>query len=329
MQLLKPTPEEAEAGLRAMTMVARAPGAIAPPARALIDAAQKVLLGTREDVERLDGIAPADLAGTLRRPEIRRQLVQGMIVVSLADGEPPPAQAEVVERFAAALGVETPALRALHRVAHQEVLLYKLCILRNGHLPDMLRDQYAHAGLGGVAKALLGIKGMVEDRDVAARYHALEKLPDDRLGKRLWHHYQDNRFAFPGEKGGFPERGVYHDVSHVLAGYNTTPEGETLIGAFTAGYREGRSDHGFFTALFVVSIFSTGVDVTPIDVGARTGTIGRVAEQFLEAIQRGSALPRDLSDDWDFWPWLELPLDEARARLHVAPKDGGHSWDYP
>jgi len=329
MKLLRPTPEEAEAGLRAMAMVARAPGEIAPPARALIDAAQRVLLGTSLDVDRVAEIAPDALAAALARPEIRRQLVQGMIVVSMAAGEPPPAQAELVDRFAAALGVETPALRALRRLASHDILLYKLCVLRNGHMPDMLRDQYAHQGLVGVAKALLGLKGLAEDPALAARYHALEKLPEGHLGKRLWHHYQDNGFKFPGEAGGFPEAGVYHDVSHVLAGYNTTPEGETLVGAFIAGYRERRPDHGFFTLMFVVSIFSAGVDVTPIGVGAREGVIGHVAPQLFEAIERGAALTADLSDGWDFWPYLDLPLDEARLRLNVAPKEGGHAWDYP
>jgi hypothetical protein len=330
MKLLKPTPEEAEAGLRAMVMVARAPGEIAAPARSLIAAAQKVILGTDVDIDRLDGISPADLARALQRPQIRRQLVQGMVVVSLSSGEPPPAQSDAVERFAAALSVEMPALRALRRVAHGQILLYKLCILRNGHLPDMVRDLYAEGGLTGVAKGVLGVRGMVEDREIAARYHALEKLPEDRVGNRLFHHYHDNGFSFPGEKGGFPEAGVYHDVSHILAGYNTTPEGETLVGAFTAGYREGRSDHGFFTALFVVSIFSTGIDVTPINVGGREGTVGGVAEQFLEAIERGGAMATDLSDEWDFWPTLELPLDEARHRLGIAAKRStGNRWDYP
>jgi hypothetical protein len=330
MQLLKPTPEEAAAGLRAMTMVARSPGAITPPARALLDAAQQVLLGTSEDVDRLDAIAPADLAHALARPEIRRQLVQGMVVLSMSSGEPPLAQSELVDRFAAALGVDGPSLRALRHLASRDILLYKLCVLRNGHMPDMVRDQYSRHGVLGVAKALLGMRGLVEDAALAARYQRLEKLPDDRVGKRLWHHYHDHGFRFPGEPGGFPESGVYHDVSHVLAGYNTTPEGETLVGAFMAGYRERRPDHGFFTLLFVVSIFSTGVDVTPINVGARTGVVGNVAPQFFDAIERGAAVATDLSDDWDYWPYLELPLEEARRKLGIRPKKdgGGGAWDY-
>jgi hypothetical protein len=303
-----------------MAMVARAPGEIAPPARALIGAAQKIILHTDRDVDRLDEISPDALAGSLERPEIRRQLVEGMIVVSLAAGEPPPAQSAIVDRFAAALAVETPALRALRHVAQRDVLLYKLCILRNSHMPDFVRDQYARTGLVGVARAFLGLRGFTDEPELAARYHALAKLPEDCLGRHLWHHYQDNGFKFPGEKGGFPEVGVYHDVSHVLAGYDTTPEGETLVGGFIAGYREKRPDHGFFTALFVISIFSTGIDVTPINVGAREGTVGKIAEQFLEAIERGSALNADLSDGWDFWPYLELPIDEARRRLNVPLK---------
>ncbi len=27
----------------------------------------------------------------------------------------------------------------------------------------------------------------------------------------------------------------------------------------------------------------------------------------------------DLGDDWDFWAYTDLPLDEARARLGVPP----------
>ena len=213
-----------------------------------------------------------------------------MVIVSFADGMPPPAQAECVERFAAALDVQTPALSTLRHLAHHEMTLYALCVLRNGHMPDMLRDQYRHhGGLRGVAKGLLELRGMSADPELAARYDALGHLPDDRLGKHLWRHYRDNGFAFPGEKHGFPEAGVYHDFSHVLAGYDTTPEGETLVGGFIAGYRQRRPDHGLFTLLFVLSIFSVGVDVTPIGAGARTGTVGRVAAPLIEAIRRGGA----------------------------------------
>lgn len=307
-----------------MVTVARAPGWIAPPARALIDAAQGFLLGTDLDVDRLDGIEPTDVACVLERRGIRRQLVQGMILVSMASGESSPEQARTVERFAAELGVETPALRALHHLASQDLLLYRLCVLRNGHMPDMLRAEYAKNGLTGLAKVLLGIGG--DDPEMAARYLALEGLSEETLGKRLWRHYRDNGFAVPGEPGSFPEVGVYHDLSHVISGYNTTPEGETLVGAFIAGYRKRRPDHGFFTLLYALGDFT--VEGRALPAGARGGIVGKVARQFLEAIERGASLSIDLSDGWDFWPYLERPLDEVRVLLGVPAKDeGGHRWD--
>ena len=320
MQLATPTPEEARAGLRALVTVARVRGAIAQPARALIDAAQGRILGTDLDVDRLEGIEPGDLAAALANPGMRSRLVHGLILVSMASGEASPEQARAVERFAATLGVETPALRALRHLASQDLVLYRLCILRHGQMPDMLRDVHAKDGLAGVARALLGMKRVVRDPVLAARYHALEDLADDTFGTHVWRHYRSNGFAVPGEPGGFPEAGAYHDLSHVLGGYNATPEGEALLGAFIAGYRRRRRDGGFFTLLSALT------DDRFADAGA--GIVARVAPQLLEAFARGAALPVDLSDAWDFWPYLPLPLDEARGRLGVPPKsEGGHRWD--
>lgn len=329
MHLERPTPREGAAALRAMATVARSPGQIAIPTRRLIEAAQKVLVGSPESLDSLEEIAPTELAAEVERPEIRTQLVNGMVVASLSAGPPPEAQAEMVRSYADALGVDGPQFSAIEKIAHDDVLLFKLCVLRNGHLPDAIKDEYHHRGALGVVKSLMGLRGLREDRETAARFLAWEKLPPETLGGRVFRHYRGNGFAFPGEKGGFPEAGMYHDFSHVLAGYDTTREGETLVAAFIAGYREGRPDHGLFTALFGLSIFSTGVDLTPIGVPTATGTVGEVAERFFEAIERGSAVTTDLSDDWNFWDYIELPLDEARAKLGVPEKTQSGSGDYP
>jgi len=303
-----------------MTTVARSRGEIEGPTRRLIEAGQKVLLGTSDSIDDLASITPEELAAAIERPEIRAQLVNGMVMASLSAGEPPPIQAQSVRGFADALHVDGQHLSAMEKIANHDVLFFKLCILRNGHMPDMIKDLYHRGGTLGVVKALAGLRGLREDAELAARFQAWERLPSESLGAQVFHHYRKNGFALPGERGGFPEAGLYHDISHVLAGYDTTPEGETLVGGFIAGYREGRPDHGLFTALFVLSIFSTGVDVTPINVGAETGTVGDVAERFLLAIERGSSMSEDLSDEWNFWDYIELPIEEVRARLGIPAK---------
>ena len=328
MKLLRPTAVEGAAGLRAMATVARSRGEIADPTRRLIEAGQKVLVGTSEPFDELTPITPEELAAAIERPEIRNQLVNGMVVVTLSAGEPPPEQTEAVRGFADALHVRGPQISSIEKLANHDMLLFKLCVLRNGHLPDMIKDQYHHSGFLGVAKALMGLRGLREDPEVAARFLVWEQLPSDSLGGRVFRHYRDHGFALPGEEGGFPEAGMYHDFTHVLAGYDTTPEGESLVAGFIAGYREKRPDHGLFTALFGLSLFSTGVDLTPIGVPTATGTVGDVAERFLLAIERGSAVPEDLSDDWNFWDYVELPLDEARARLGIPAKTKVGPGDY-
>jgi hypothetical protein len=329
MPLIQPTAEEAAAGIRAMTMVARAPGKMAEPARRLINAAQKLLLHTDYDIDALEPIVPEALAEAVVRPELRTQLVNGMVVLSLAAGAPPPQQVELVRSFAAALDIASPALRLIRHLANHDLLLYKLCMMRNSHMRDVFKDQlHYHGGVTGLIKNVMTLTGVMEDAKLAARYRALEQLPDGTVGKRFWQHYHDNGFGFPGEKGGFPEAGVYHDFTHVLAGYNTTGEGETLVAAFIAGFRQGRPDHGLFSALFGLSLFSAGVNVTPIGVTPRTGAVGNVAEQFFIAIQRGSQMEVDLSDNWNYWEWVEVPLPEARQRLRIAPKARTGPWDY-
>jgi hypothetical protein len=52
------------------------------------------------------------------------------------------------------------------------------------------------------------------------------------------------------------------------------------------------------------------------------GVLGKpgVAESMLAAIERGSKVNTDLSDKWDYWAWIEMPIDEVRQKLNILPK---------
>jgi ubiquinone biosynthesis protein Coq4 len=161
---------------------------------------------------------------------------------------------------------------------------------------------------------------VMEDKTLAARYRAWEKLPEGTLGRSLVDFYNKNGFAVPGERGGFPEAGLYHDFCHLLGGYSTEPEGEVQVASFTAGFKRERP---FYIALFSVMIFSAGVQMRPTDADFVTvGVLGKpgVAESMLAAIERGSKVNTDLSDKWDYWAWIEMPIDEVRQKLNILPK---------
>ncbi|HEU0156182.1 MAG TPA: hypothetical protein VFQ82_08935, partial [Stellaceae bacterium] len=312
MQLFYPNAEEARAGLRAMRMLGEArDGGLGTATRNLLAAAQKHILRTHYDIDSLSPITPEALAAAFADPALARQFVQGMAVVSLAEGPPSEAQSRLMTRFAAALGVEEPAVRVLRELAEHHMVLFRLDFLRRSHLADAAKNAVREHGFIATAKAIAAFRGLREDRALAARYQALGDLPADTLGRAFWRHYREHGFAFPGERLGFPEAGVYHDFTHVLAGYGTDPAEEMQVGAFTAGYKK---HNPIFVILFVVLTFSAGINMTPLDQPLSLGIFATegLGDKFFAAVERGSKVRLDLSDRWDHWAWVAKPLAEAR-----------------
>jgi hypothetical protein len=270
------------------------------------------------DIDALAPIGPEELAAGFPSPELRRQFVNGMLVVALADGVPARETVAQVETFAKALQVSTPELRDLRLLAENHMLVFKLDVLRRSQVGDIMKNQLEQKGPLGLAKSVLVLRGVMEDKALAARYRAWEKLPADTLGHSLVAFYAKNGFSLPGERGGFPEAGLYHDFSHVLGGYGTDPEGEVQVASFSAGYKRTTP---FYLVMFAVLIFSTGVNVRPTAGYTTVGVLGKpgMAERMFAAMERGAQVNTELSDKWDYWPYAEMPLDEVRQRLNVVP----------
>ncbi len=318
MRLLQPSSTEARLGLRAMKMVAAATGD-SLPARRLMEAAQRQVLHTAYDIDALEPITAEELAQGYQDPALRHQLVQGMIVASIANGVPSPEQFAVVQRFAQSLAVQAPEVETIRRLAERQMLLFRLDFYRHSHLPRMATDEVRdHGGLLGLVKALLGQRGYLEDKAVAAPYLALEQLPEGTLGRVFFQHCRSHGFAFPGEPGGFPESAIYHDFTHVLSGYGVDAAGEVQVGGFQAGYMRKNTA---YMALFVLLTFTSGVNMTPLPQQHSVGILGQedLADKFLHAVERGSRVNTDLSDRWDFWPLVRRPIAEVRESLGITP----------
>lgn len=324
MDFLKPGPDLAPYELRAMSMVARAAkSGLARPQRAMLDAARQLVLESELDVETLPPITAAELASHCDDPAQARQLIRLMITMSLADGPPTGEQMALLESFATALNVDEPAVNVVGHLAKHRLLRFRLAFARRSHVRIYLRNTY-HL-LGGVlpvVNAILRFRGMIrEDRETAARFHALENLPKETLGYQFYRHCKEEGLPFSGEKGGFPPGALYHDFTHLLAGYDTSPEGEMKAAAFQAGFTQHDAD--FFTALFAIVIHTAGVNLAPFPMPVLLGRIGQgdLALEVLRAWQRGAAMRVDLGDGWNFWEYVELPIEVARERLGVPPLD--------
>ncbi len=320
MRLEKPDPLTALLGLRAMKTLAAANGPMRPAQRALLEAAKKVLLHVDADLDALPAITPAELAAGFPASELRQQFVHGMVVVSLADGVPTRETVAKVDAFTQALGVKATEISDLRRLAEQHMLIFKLDFLRRSQIGDIFKNQLEQHGPLGLVKGVLTMRGVMEEPALAARYRAWEKLPPETLGHSLITFYDKNGFSLPGERKGFPEAGLWHDLCHVLGDYGTEPEGEVQVASFSAGFKRHRP---FYLIMFSLMIFSAGVNVRPSNEDyTTTGVLGKpgVAEAMFAAIERGSQVNTDLSDKWDYWADVALPIDEVRRKYNIRPK---------
>ena len=243
-----------------------------------------------------------------------------MVVTSLVDGWPSEAQVALLATYAAALQIDEPAVKVISHLAKGRVWRFRLAFLRRSHLRYYFRNTLRLTGSRiRVAKAALIFRGVIkEDAALVTRYRALQQLPEASLGHQFFLHLSRAQLPFPGEHGGFPEGAIFHDFAHVLAGYDTSPEGEMQAAAFQAGFTEG--NHDFFTWLFSIILHTTGVNLLPFPIPLVAGRIGQgtIAKDVLRALKRGTEVRQDLGSDWDFWEDIELPLEVVRERFGIV-----------
>ena len=323
MKLIRPDPRTMPHQLRALATIARtARDGFGQPQRALVCAMRDVLFRTNEDLEDLQPISPAELATHVNDDDQALQLIRLMTVLCVADGLPSRDQVSLVADFAEALAVEEPAVKVITYLAKGQLLRFRLAFLRRSHIRHYFRNTYRMTGgFLPVIMAVLRFRGVLgEDNAKASRFKALEEFPQQTLGYQFYRHCVDAGIAFPGEKEGFPEGAIFHDVTHVLSGYDTSAQGELKNAAFQAGYT--RDAHDFFTWLIAMVLHGARVNLTPFPMPNIKGLLAEegLAEGMLRELARGGSVKVDLGDAWNFWDYAEVPIDDVRERLGVPAR---------
>jgi hypothetical protein len=292
--------------LGALRQVALSNDSFTPAEAALIEGLAE-LHGYPRSADELPRPSPEDVARAITNPHHRKRVVQLALIMALVEGEATTDGTRAVGELARALEVPEEGLRVLERVAQHHAMLARFDMVRR------VQRYVTHNGGPSFLKvALPTLLGLGQDARIAARYRALADYPEGSLGLALFHHFRDNDFAMPGEKGGLPELMLFHDVGHVVSGYGVDPQGEIQQAAFQAGF--SRND-GFVFLLFGILQFHLGLRVTPVAKGQR-GLFD--VPKVLRALSRGAACKIDFSHDFDFFAHARAPLVELRARWGVA-----------
>ena len=207
MRLIQPDPAAALLGLRAMKTVVSA-GGRDPPGRARDDGSRAEGHPAHQPRHRRPAADHGSRARQgLPRRRARQQFVNGMLVTSLADGVPSRETVARIEEFAGALAIATPELTDIRLMAEGHMLLAKLDFLRRGHIKDIFKNQLEQKGPLGLAKSVLTMRGVMEDKALSARYRAWEKLPEGTLGRSLIDFYNKHGFSRAGRARRLPGGG--------------------------------------------------------------------------------------------------------------------------
>ena len=249
----------------------------------------------------------------IEQPHHRKRLIQLSALAVLLARPVRPESVQFLKDLGASLRTHDSVIDVIDAVQKGRLLKARM-LARRRAFRVMFKEAYLAEGAMGVVRFVAAIlfKAPV-NRDKLWNYRRLGLLPDGTLGREYWKHMTQVGFGFPGDIAGIADSVAYHDVAHVLAQNDTTAGGEIQQGSFQGG---NRREDGFFFVQFVVLHFHQGIQITP---AAPTETGHFIPSKVLWAIHRGAKCNVDMTHQWNFWPLMSLPIEQARKEVALLP----------
>jgi hypothetical protein len=244
----------------------------------------------------------------------RKRLIQ-LAAIALLLGRPVKLVAfDFLQALSRHLNTHDPVIDVIDALLKRRYVRVRMLAMRRA-FRALFKEATRAEGPMGIVR-LLGamLFGTSVNKDKLWQYKRLGLLPEGTLGREYWKHMTEVGFGFPGEPGGIADSVAYHDIGHVLAEHETTPLGEIQQGCFQGG---NRREDGFFFIQFVILHFHHGIKITPV-TPPQVGNFD--SQKVLWAIHRGAKCSVDMTHQWDYWPLMSLPIDEARAQIGLLPK---------
>jgi hypothetical protein len=275
------------------------------------------------DRSALTALEPADLMSSEIPEAVRHQVLHLAVVLELVAHPTPVAQARAVERAAKTFGIPLAAVHAAREMADRHLVLLRADLRRSSWYAHETEREAAHGRLIELVRSKVAYEGLEADRTIARRWETLRTCPPGSWGRGVADFYEAHRFPFPGERHGIYEIGALHDFVHVLAGYDSSPDGEIDVFAFIAASMPAAQ--GLILLAVTLGMFQTGtihrVEGRVVKI-ARENTLDDpgAVDRFADALARGQACRVDVMGGIDHFALAPEPLDDLRTRFGIPPK---------
>lgn len=271
--------------------------------RRIIDCLIHGYFGLDAAIDALEPLDPAGLAAEVPA-EDRARVIDLLIAVELCRHPADPAQAERTEAYALALGAQGGWLEAAHDVLA-------------GAIDRVAADYTRLADAPAYEPALAEVHGTDREPELARdAFDRMRACAPGTLGAEVVAFYERWGFDTPGANPSASHSMLLHDITHVIAGYDTDPKDEIALQAMLLASADFENHFSGFMAALLLS--EAGALPFP-GIDPVVGALGRVGapEELADALRRGRACVRDFGAD-DHLALVEVPLDEVRARYGIV-----------
>lgn len=272
-------------------------------------------------IEGLMPSTPEDLAAVLRDPDEASTAAEILAVVALVDGDLNRPRIEQVLGFADSLNIHDNWLDDLAKSLDPD-LGPIIADMGDKNLRSVTDGRVNLDDIDDVSHWLMPYDGEGANDPLGDRYRELRSLPPGSLGYEFWSFYDRHHFAFPGQPGAVNEVfGTPHDCTHLISGYDTTPQGELLVSTFTSRMHPIFPMEGH--VLPVIYSWHLGIEFNRL-AGSYKGALDPA--KFWVAWDRGLRTSGDtFAEDFDLWHHADAPLASLRLAFEVPALDGAHT----
>lgn len=261
--------------------------------------------------QQVTATVPVGLSGLITARRQRQEVMQLLTLLAFLEPRLDQAKLQVLERVATELQVDAELMADLEEVCRGHVLRAFGDFYRR-----TFRAMNDDGLVQGFARFILPALGVGIDHARVQQYEALASAPAGSFGAALHAYYATTGLPYPGSRKGLPYPYLaIHDVHHVIGGYDIDVIGEQRVLAFTMGLVP---EQALLIALPALLQFQMGI-ADPLAASVAPKLKDQLdVDVFARELARGAATTGPIRDlHWDFWSWIERPLESVRRELNV------------